>query len=103
MRTAVCGVWHVHAPEYTQRAIELGQVVGFYEPDDAMAERFQKMFDLPRFDTLEQLLSSNAEGVIVCSATSRHPELKVRIADAGKHIFTEKVLALTTEDCLKIQ
>ena len=103
MRTAVCGVWHVHAPEYTQRAIELGQVVGFYEPDDAMAESFQKMFDLPRFDTLEQLLSSDAEGVIVCSATSRHPELMVRIADAGKHIFTEKVLALTTEDCLKIQ
>lgn len=103
MRTAVCGVWHVHAPEYTQRAIELGQVVGFYEPDDAMAESFQKMFDLPRFDTLEQMLSSDAEGVIVCSATSRHPDLMVRIADAGKHIFTEKVLALTTEDCLKIQ
>ena len=37
MRTAVCGVWHVHAPEYTQRALELGQVVGFYEPDDSMA------------------------------------------------------------------
>ena len=103
MRTAVCGVWHVHAPEYTQRALELGQVVGFYEPDDAMAESFQKMFDLPRFDTLEQLLGSDAEGVIVCSATCDHPELMVRIAEAGKHIFTEKVLALTTEECLKIQ
>ena len=103
MRTAVCGVWHVHAPEYTQRALELGQVVGFYEPDDAMAADFRKMFDLPRFDTLEQLLSSDAEGVIVCSATSEHPELMVRIADAGKHIFTEKVLALSTEECLKIQ
>ena len=103
MRTAVCGVWHVHAPEYTSRALELGQVVGFYEPDDAMAADFQKMFNLPRFDTLEALLSSDAEGVIVCSATCDHPELMVQIADAGKHIFTEKVLALTTEDALRIQ
>lgn len=99
MRTAVCGVWHVHAPEYTQRALELGQVVGFYEPDETMAAAFQKMFDLPRFPTLEQLLESDAENVIVCSATSDHPELMVRIADAGKNIFTEKVLALTTKDC----
>ena len=99
MRIAVCGAWHVHAPEYTQCALEKGQVVGFYEPNDAMAEAFQNMFHLPRFATLEELLASDAEGVIVCSATSEHRELMVRIANAGKHIFTEKVLALTSEDC----
>ena len=103
MKAAVCGVWHVHAPEYTQRALELGQVIGFYEPDDALAEAFRKQFSLPRFDSLEELLSSDAEGVIVCSATSDHPDLMVQIANAGKHIFTEKVLALTTEEALRIQ
>ena len=103
MRTAVCGVWHVHAPEYTDRALQLGQVVGFYEPDDALAAAFQKQFGLPRFSTLVELLNSDAEGVIVCSATSDHPELMVQIANAGKHIFTEKVLSLTTEEALRIQ
>lgn len=103
MKVAVCGVWHVHAGEYTQRAMELGQVVGFWEPNDAHAEDFLKVFDLPRFHAFEELLASDAEGVIVCTATSEHPDLMVRIADAGKHIFTEKVLSLTTEDALRIR
>ncbi len=103
MKVAVCGVWHVHAGEYTQRAMELGQVVGFWEPNDGHAEDFLKVFDLPRFTSFEELLSSDAEGVIVCTATSEHPDLMVRIAQAGKHIFTEKVLSLTTEDALRIR
>ena len=103
MKVAVCGVWHVHAGEYTQRAMELGQVVGFWEPNDAHAEDFRKYFDLPRFNSFEELLASDAEGVIVCTATNAHPDLMVRIADAGKHIFTEKVLSLTSEEALRIR
>ena len=92
MRTAVCGVWHVHAGDYTRKALEYGEVLGFYEPDDALAEQFQKAFGIHRFSSLEELLSSDAEGVIVCSSTSDHRDVMVKIADAGKHIFTEKVL-----------
>ena len=103
MRTAVCGVWHVHAGDYTRKALEYGEVLGFYEPDDALAEQFPKAFSIHRFSSLEELLSSDAEGVIVCSATSDHRDVMVRIADAGKHIFTEKVLALSSADCLAIQ
>ena len=103
MKTAVCGVWHVHAPDYTGHALKLGmEVVGFYEPDDALAEDFRQRFDLPRFETLEDLLRSDAEGVIVCTATDEHPEYMVKLAEAGKHIFTEKVLALTSEGCDQI-
>lgn len=103
MRTAICGVWHVHAPDYTRHALEHGEVLGFYEEDDALAAAFRKQFDLPRFPTLEALLESDAEGVIVCSATSDHTNHIVAIAEAGKHIFTEKVLALTTGECLRIE
>lgn len=103
MKIAVCGVWHVHAGEYTQRAMELGQVVGFWEPNDAHAEDFRKYFDLPRFASFEELLASDAEGVIVCTATNAHPDLMVRIADAGKDIFTEKVLSLTSQEAARIR
>lgn len=102
MRTAICGVWHVHAPDYTKHALEHGEVLGFYEEDDALAAAFQAQFDLPRFESLDALLESDAEGVIVCSATCDHASHMVRIANAGKHIFTEKVLALTTEECLRV-
>lgn len=103
MKIAIFGVWHVHAKDYTQKAIELGEVIGFYEKDDALAEKFNAKFGLPRFMTEDALLNSDAEGVIVCSATSDHAEDIIKIANAGKHIFTEKVLALTDADCDRIE
>ena len=103
MKVAIFGVWHVHAKDYTQKAVELGEVIGFYEKDDALAEAFNEKFGLPRFATEEELLKSDAEGVIVCSATSDHAKDIIKIANAGKHIFTEKVLALTDADCDRIE
>lgn len=103
MKIAVFGVWHVHAPDYTKTAMKLGEVVGFYEKNDTLAEDFAKKFDIPRFSTPEELLESNADGVIVCSASSDHAEDIIKIANAGKHIFTEKVLALTDDDCDRIE
>lgn len=103
MKVAICGAWHVHATDYTKKALELGEVVGFYERDDCIAANFAEKFDLYRFETLDALLNSDAEGVIVCSATRDHAEDMVRIAKAKKHIFTEKVLALSVEDCEKVE
>lgn len=103
MKIAVYGVWHVHAPEYTKRALEHAEVIGFYEKDDALAEQYAQMFDIPRFKTPEELLASDADGVIVCSASCDHAEDIIKIANAKKNIFTEKVLALTDEDCDRIE
>ena len=103
MKIAVFGVWHVHASDYIKIALELGEVVGFYEKNDALAEDFSKKFNVYRFSTAEELLESDADGVIVCSATSDHTEDIIKIAKAGKHIFTEKVLALTDADCDRIE
>lgn len=103
MKVAIYGVWHVHAPDYTKRAMEHGEVLGFYEKDEALANDFAAKFNIPRFSTPEELLESDAEGVIVCSASSDHAEDMIKIANAGKHIFTEKVLALTNEDCDRVE
>jgi len=103
MKIAILGVWHVHAADYTKTAMELGEVIGFYEKNDVLAEGFAKNFNIPRFKTPAELLESDAEGVIVCSATSDHAEDIIKIAKAGKHIFTEKVLALTDDDCERIE
>ena len=103
MKIAIFGVWHVHAADYTKTAMELGEVVGFYEENDALAENFASKFNIPRFSTPGELLKSDAEGVIVCSASSEHADDIIKIAKAGKHIFTEKVLALTDADCDRIE
>lgn len=103
MKIAVFGVWHVHASGYTKTAMEHGEVIGFYERNDAIAQAFAEKFNIPRFQTPEELLESDAEGVIVCSASSDHVDDIIRIAKTGKHIFTEKVLALTDSDCDRIE
>ena len=103
MKIAIFGVWHVHAADYTKTAMELGEVVGFYEENDALAEKFASKFNVPRFSTSDELLKSDAQGVIVCSASSEHADDIIKIAKAGKHIFTEKVLALTDADCDRIE
>ena len=103
MKIAILGVWHVHAPDYTRRAMAQGEVIGFFERNDALAAEFAGQFpSLSRFSSLDDLLASEAEGVIVCSATCDHTEDIIRSAKAGKHIFTEKVLALTDEECHRI-
>lgn len=104
MKVAIFGVWHVHAQDYARHALKMGEVVGFYERDDQLAKAFSEQFGgIRRFATPSELLSSDAEGVIVCSATSDHAEDIISIAKAKKHIFTEKVLALTENDCRRIE
>ena len=102
MKIAVLGVWHVHAAGYCKTAMEQGEVIGFYESDDALAADFQKECPVRRFSSLSDLLRSDAEGVIVCSPTNEHTDVIIRAARAGKKIFTEKVLALSSEECLEI-
>ena len=101
-KTAICGVWHVHAGGYTNEAKKLTEVLGVWDADEQRKLEFCKEFDLPAFDTLDDLIASEAEAVIVCTATDIHPEVMIKLANAKKDIFTEKVLALTNEDAQAI-
>lgn len=103
MRVAIYGAWHVHAAEYTEAAMKYGEVAGVYDPDSMRRKEFCEKYGLKEFETPEELLASDADGVIVCSATNTHAEDIIKIANAKKHIFTEKVLALTDEDCERIE
>ena len=102
MRVALCGAWHVHAEGYFDRAAALGEISGVWDENAQRRHEFCQRKGVREFDSFEQLLESDAEGVIVATATNAHTELVCRLAEAGKHIFTEKVLALSDEDCQRI-
>ena len=101
-KIAICGVWHVHAGGYTETAMKHAEVIGVWEADETRRKEFCAQYNLPEFSTLDELLASDADGVIVNAATDSHADIMVKLANAGKHIFTEKVLALTEEDCDRI-
>ena len=37
MKVALLGAWHVHAADYSKEALAHGELIGFYEKDDALA------------------------------------------------------------------
>ena len=105
MKVAICGTWHVHAAHYTNVAkmTEGVEVVGVYEENEAWKKDFANSLGIPAFDTFEDLLGSDADTVIVCTSTKTHPYYIIELAKANKDIFTEKVLALTVEECEEIK
>ena len=103
MKIAISGVWHVHAEGYCKTAMEQGEVLGYYEPDNSLAAAFEEKCPVPRFNTMEELLASDAEGVIICAPSNEHLDYTLPAIRAGKKIFTEKVLALTTKECEEIE
>jgi predicted dehydrogenase len=53
-----------------------------------------------RFDSLESALhSTDFEGVVITTPTFTHASLAVMAAQAGKHIFLEKPMALSLAEC----
>ena len=102
-KLALWGCWHVHAEKYLTAAAEAGAtVVGVWDEDPARRDKIAALCSVPAFSSEAELLSSDADGVIVCTATSDHPRVLTALAEAGKDIFTEKVLATTDEDAEKI-
>lgn len=76
-----------------------GNVVGCYNPTRSKAEQLVKDFGGKVHDSVESLLADPAVGaVVVASPQSYHADQLVAIAKAGKHIYTEKPVALTVAE-----
>ena len=104
MKIAICGAWHVHAKDFIKIALEeKAEILGIYDENAELRHALATEFGLYEFESLDELLSSDAEGVAVASSTDLHAEHMIKIANAKKHIFTEKILAFTAEDCFEVK
>lgn len=98
MKAAVLGTWHVHTEGYAKEFSGAPgcRLTAVWDENREKAERFAEKFGCAAFTDLDRLFAEgDFDSVIVCSATSEHVPLMVRAAEAGKNIFTEKVLAVT--------
>ena len=50
------------------------------------------------FDTLEDFLASDLDGVLIATPHTTHADLVVAAASAGRHVFVDKPLALTVSE-----
>ena len=101
LRVAVLSRWHVHADQYAGEirdhpAAALGAV---WDEDAARGEAWAAELGVPFFGDLNALLASaEIDAVCVTAPTNMHRQVLTQAAAAGKHIFTEKVLATTVAE-----
>jgi 1,5-anhydro-D-fructose reductase (1,5-anhydro-D-mannitol-forming) len=105
MKLAVLSFWHVHAKEYADQAEQHPdtEIVAIWDEDPKRGEAEAAKRGARFFANLDDLLAQpDIDGVIVTTPTTDHHDVIVRAARAGKHIFTEKVLAPTLAECNQI-
>lgn len=101
LRIALVGAWHVHANDYARDCENNPhtELVAVWDDDAARGQQAADQWNVPYGADLETLLADpELDGVIITTATVQHREVMEKVIAAGKHIYTEKVLAATPED-----
>jgi len=60
-------------------------------------------FKCDSYDNYEELLASDIDAVVIASPNGLHAQMCIEAAKAGKHIYCEKPLAITLDDCKRIR
>lgn len=105
MNIAIISYWHVHAEGYTQEIEKTNsKVTAIWDEDVERGKRYADQFGAKFYTNYDELLADKTiDGVVITSATSAHKEFILKAIEAGKKVFSEKVLAITTEECLEIK
>ncbi len=90
----------VHAESLVHHVPE-GRLVALVDPSDAALQKTAARFAIEsRFNSLEQAIDGIVfDAVVITTPTFTHRELAVLAAGRGKHVFCEKPMALTIEEC----
>ena len=101
LRIAALSAWHVHAEEYAREAQQHPgtELVAVWDDDSARGSALAETLGVEFAPDLEALLArEDLDGVTVTTATSDHRDVIGRALAAGKHVFTEKLLAPTVAE-----
>ncbi len=105
IRVAMLSFWHVHARDYARQALghPKTEIVAAWDEEPERGREEAAKLGVHFYENLDELLArSEIDGVIVDTPTNLHRDVLIKAARAGKHIFTEKVLAPTLHECNEI-
>lgn len=100
MKIGMISFAHHHAYSYADSLAKLPNVElsGIYDPDVKRGQEAAATYQTTYFETLDELLATDVEGVIICSENSLHKEEVIKSAQAKKHILCEKPIATNVPD-----
>lgn len=80
------------------QSVEGARIAAVHDPNDEAAAKLARQFEATKYGSHTQLLNE-VDAVIVATPNDLHAPLTIEAAQAGKHIFCEKPMALSVEDC----
>ncbi|HYE54628.1 MAG TPA: Gfo/Idh/MocA family oxidoreductase [Chitinophagaceae bacterium] len=83
------------------KAIPNVELVGFYDPDDSIAQEVSEKYQLARFLDPERLIAA-CDAVDIVAPTNHHFELCSMAIRKGRHVFVEKPLANTMDEARQL-
>ena len=102
LKVGVFGVGHLgkfHLNNWKE--IKKAELVGFYDPNDTIAQEVVEKYQLPRFLDPERLMDA-CDLVDIIAPTPFHFTLCEKAIRKGKHVFVEKPLANTMEEAKEL-
>jgi scyllo-inositol 2-dehydrogenase (NAD+) len=105
VNVAMLSKWHVHADDYARQANQNKNLTikVVWDEDEKRGAEWAEKLGVPFERDLEKVLANpEIDAVIVDTPTYLHKEIIILAAKYKKHIFTEKVLAFTLQDCEEI-
>jgi len=106
LKVAILSRWHVHADGYAKefQARPDVKLTAMWDEEPEKGKVFAEKYGLAFEPNLDKLLArDDVDAVCINAPTSMHRDVMVAAAKAGKHIFTEKVLAATAKDAADIR
>lgn len=104
LRVAIAGAWHVHAIDYATQLQAAGvQVVGVWDDHRERAEELATSLGIDVLPSFGALLDDpSVDGLVVTEAPSTKASIIRGALRAGKHVITEKLLAVSEADASEL-
>jgi predicted dehydrogenase len=102
---AMLSRWHVHASDYARQATQNPnlEIRAVWDEVPERGEAWAQELGVPFVSDLTQVLSDpSIDAVIIDTPTTLHKDVMIQAAEHGKHIFSEKVLAVSVADCEEV-
>jgi UDP-2-acetamido-3-amino-2,3-dideoxy-glucuronate N-acetyltransferase len=93
-----CGYW---GKNLVRNFSELGVLTSVCDANEKLAVAASMSYGVSAL-SLEQVLKSNIDGVVIAAPAAQHFELAERALIAGKHVFVEKPLSLKVAEAKKL-
>lgn len=102
---ALVGTWHVHFEGYAKTVENnpLCNITALWDNNKESGMKYAERFSCDFVENYDELLRrDDVDAIMVCTSTDLHHDVIKKAAQAGKHIFTEKVLCFTEAEALDV-